>query len=563
MDSTIAPQLSASSPGEGVCPGLVELVELATALANPFGRGGAARTLARRAGAEELMIFILDEEIGILLPAAGFAQTMPDSRRWRDFLANLARQSPAEGSLPFPDAASERSALGVQTHDGSALVLLGGRPSQQTAMALSVVLPMLASAFRSEQELIAATGKAAVASEAASHAKLLATSLDQARQALQRALLATEAASKAKDQFLAVLSHELRTPLAPVLTTASALLANATLPPELREAIEVIRRNTELEVRLIDDLLDLTRVTKGKMRLHLATVDMHSLIAQTLEICQSDIYRKKLRVSQELEASRHRVTGDAVRLQQVLWNLVKNSVKFTPAGGEIKIATSNEGPLIRLHVTDTGIGIEEEFIRKIFDAFEQTGDSVTHRFGGLGLGLAISKAVIDAHGGTLVAESAGRDRGSTFSASLTTAAPESSPGSTRRSEANPSCSKMLKLMLVEDHRDTAAVMSRLLKSLGHEVVIADSIGRALELAGQTPLDLVLSDLGLPDGSGLDLMRELRGRFGLAGVAISGYGMEDDLDRAKKAGFFAHLTKPVSFQQVQAILQQFSATNPSE
>lgn len=540
------------------------MLELATALAHPAGRGEAARLLACRLGAQELMIFIVDHEIGILLPAPGFAQTLPESRRWSGFLANLARQSPAEGSLPFPDAASDRSALGVLAQDGSALVLLDGRPSRESAMALGMVLPMLASAFRSEQELIAMTGKAAVASEAASHANLLATSLEQARQALQRALLAAEAANKAKDQFLAVLSHELRTPLAPVLTTASALLEEGTLPRELREAIEVIRRNTELEVRLIDDLLDLTRVTKGKMRLQLATIDIHSLIVQTMEICQSDIYRKRLQVSRELGAVRHHVTGDAVRLQQVLWNLVKNSVKFTPAGGEIRIATSNDGPLIRIEVTDTGIGIEPEFVKKIFDAFEQTGDSVTHRFGGLGLGLAISMAVVNAHGGTLVAQSPGRDRGSTFSASLTTvAALASSPGGAGQSHSDTGCSRQLNLMLVEDHRDTAAVMSRLLKSLGHEVVIADSIGRALELAGQTRFDLVLSDLGLPDGSGLDLMRELRGRFGLAGVAISGYGMEDDLDQAKKAGFFAHLTKPVNFQQVQAILQQFSAANPGD
>ena len=430
----------------------------------------------------------------------------------------------------------------------------------ETALALRVVLPVLASAFRGEQSLIAAEGHARVAREAAGQAKLLAASLESARRALQEALADAEAANKAKDQFLAVLSHELRTPLAPVLTTATAILADPSLPPEIRDSVEMIRRNAELEVRLIDDMLDLTRVTKGKLALNFDAVDVHLLVEQTLEICQSDIYRKKLQVKLQLDAAEHYVRADRARLQQVLWNLVKNAVKFTPQRGQITILTMNDGGNLRIDVSDTGIGIEPAFLEKVFDAFEQTSDGVTHRFGGLGLGLAISKALVLAHNGELVARSPGRGKGATFSVTLAVVPkPETHVGSGPTTGQQPESTPRLRLLLVEDHRDTAKVMSRLLRNLGHDVATAESIAATLRIVKQQPFDLVLSDLGLPDGSGLDLMRELRQQYGLPGVAISGYGMEEDVAQTRAAGFFAHLTKPVNLQQVQALLAQFAAT----
>jgi signal transduction histidine kinase/CheY-like chemotaxis protein len=533
------------------------LFELAAGLADPKRRGEAARALARRAGAEDLVVFVVDAEIGVLLPAPGFRQTLPDSGRWLAFLADVvAARGPLAGTLPYPARGVETAALGVAGADGSVLVLLGGRPVAAVALGVGVVLPILAAAFRGEQALLAAEGRAAVARDAAGHARLLAASLESARHALQRALGAAEAANKAKDQFLAVLSHELRTPLGPVLTTATALLTDEKLPPELRESLEMIRRNAELEARLIDDLLDLTRVAKGKMPLSLDVVDVHALVRQTLEICRSDVYRKMLRVTVRLDAAEHFVRADPARLQQVLWNLVKNAVKFTPAEGRLEIVSADVAGRLRIEVSDTGIGIEPGHLEKIFDAFEQTGDAVTHRFGGLGLGLAISKALVDAHGGELVASSGGKGLGATFSVSLATVpqplAVAQPPGATPL----PDGARRLRLLLVEDHGDTAKVMSRLLSNLGHDVAVAGSIARALQLGEGQPFDLVLSDLGLPDGSGLDLMRQLHKRFGLAGVAISGYGMEDDVRQSSEAGFIAHLTKPVNFQKVRALLAAF-------
>ncbi len=562
MDSITAPQSSVSSPAEGSADA-GEFFELSARLSDPHRRGGAARGLARLAGAEDLIIFVRDAEIGVLLPAPGFRQTLPDARRWQAFLAGISSASPASGTLPYPSSGSLSAALGVGAADGSVLVLLGGKPDLTTAMMIRHILPILAAAFRGEQAAQAAEGHAAVAREAAGQSAILAASLENARHALHSALAVAESANKAKDQFLAVLSHELRTPLGPVLTTASALLSGGTLSPDLRESLEMIRRNTELEVRLIDDLLDLTRVANGKMALNLDVVDVHVVIEQTLEICRSDIYRKRLTVTPSLNATRRHVAGDATRLQQVLWNLIKNAVKFTPEAGSIEVLTANEDGRIRIDVRDSGIGIPALFLAKIFDAFEQTGEGVTRRFGGMGLGLAISKALVHAHNGQLVATSAGAGQGATFSVTLDVAPepilrPTSKPSENAKGKA-----RGLRLLLVEDHRDTAIVMSRLLKNLGHEVVTVGSISAALQVVEQQTFDLLLSDLGLPDGSGLDLMEQMRDRYGLAGVAISGYGMEADLARTKAAGFMAHLTKPVNFQMVQSLLSQFAARSLRE
>ncbi len=532
-------------------------------MADPSGRSATARALASGAGADDLLILVRDNEIGILLPAAGFAQTLPDAQRWRGFVSELEQQSPLAGFLPYPDRHTDVAALGVLGRDKSALIFLGGNPSPEVASALALVLPALAAAFRGEQALVAAEGHAAVARETAGQAKLLTASLENARKALQEALAKAEAANAAKDQFLAVLSHELRTPLAPVLAAATTLLTDEQLPHELRDSLEMIRRNVELEARLIDDLLDLTRIAKGKMQLRFDVVDVNALITQTVEICRSDIYRKELDLSVRLDAAEHHAKADPARLQQVLWNIVKNAVKFTPLKGRIEIASRNEGDQLHIEISDTGIGIEPQQLGTIFNAFEQTSDDVTRRFGGLGLGLAISNALVQAHDGVLIANSGGKGKGATFSVRLplTAARAVSTSASSERSAGRPS--HTLKLLLVEDHADTAKVMALLLRSLGHEVTTAHTVAAALEVGQDQQFDLVLSDLGLPDGSGLELMRALSQKYGLRGVAISGYGMEEDLAQSERAGFFAHLTKPVNFQQVQAVLNQFAATNGSQ
>ena len=239
----------------------------------------------------------------------------------------------------------------------------------------------------------------------------------QIQEELQRQKEAAEAANAAKDQFLANLSHELRTPLTPVLIWAGAMNGDETLPSEIRDGLQMVCRNVELEARLIDDLLDLTRITRGKLQLNLRSADAHALLQHALEIVRSDIDSRGLKLNVALEATDHSLVVDPARLQQVFWNVLRNAAKFTPAGGGVSVRTFNRAPrMFNVEIRDTGIGIEPQFLGKIFDAFEQ----VASRGEGLGLGLAISKAVVEMHGGSIRASSPGTGKGATFAIELAT-----------------------------------------------------------------------------------------------------------------------------------------------
>ncbi len=364
------------------------------------------------------------------------------------------------------------------------------------------------------------------------------------------------AANTAKDQFLALLSHELRNPLSPVITMVSEL-DKMTDSPEARNALEIIRRNVELEARLIDDLLDITRIAHGKLQLTPEAINAHRAIHRALEICQRDIDAKGLEVRLDLVASSFHVKADPARFQQVLWNLIKNAVKFTPRGS-ITISSINNGTgRLIIEVADTGIGISKERLTRLFKPFEQGESSITRRYGGLGLGLAISKAMIEAHGGVLKARSAGLDNGSTFTVELgTIEAPVEVPVPPR-APAIPGSTARHKILLVDDHEDTCTGMRMILERRGYKVRTADSVQSALDLAEEFPFELVISDLGLPDGTGFDLMKELRRRRGdgIHGVALSGFGMESDIERSMEAGFEEHLIKPVNLERLGEILNQ--------
>lgn len=381
---------------------------------------------------------------------------------------------------------------------------------------------------------------------------------------LRSAKEAAELASRAKDNFLATLSHELRTPLAPVLMSASTLREDPRLSQELRDQMAMIERNIGLEARLIDDLLDLTRITRGKLALRSERCDAHSLIWHAVETVREEARAKGQEVELQLAARCAGLMGDAARLQQVFWNLLKNAVKFTPAGGRIVIRTRDSetaaGHLI-LEVSDTGLGFTTEAAEHIFQPFEQADRGGDHRFGGLGLGLSIARAIVDLHGGVIRAGSEGPGRGATFTVELPGAVEPPHGIAAEGSAALPLGEEAsLRLLLVEDHEPTLAVLQRLLVRAGHEVTAVSSVTDALAVAEAGGFDAVISDLGLPDGSGLELMARLRERHpGLPGIALSGYGMEDDLQRSREAGFAMHLVKPVDFQQVRHALRSLKVT----
>jgi signal transduction histidine kinase/ActR/RegA family two-component response regulator len=407
------------------------------------------------------------------------------------------------------------------------------------------------------------------------------TKLRRTEQKLQEARDAAEAANRAKDHFLAMLSHELRTPLAPVLATVSRLQDDPRLRG-LRREMALVRRNVELEARLIDDLLDLTRISQGKLELDRQLVEIGPLLDLAIQICcVEESSAGRVRVETDIAPELPPVEADGSRLTQVFWNLINNAVKFTPEGGTIRVRARRQEPPgaeraeLEIEIQDTGIGIDPELLPRLFDAFEQGDPGITRRFGGLGLGLAISHAIVDLHGGELSAASAGPGQGSTFTLRLpAVVAAEAEwpavPGPAVPVVAPPPAGEApqrpLAILLVEDHADTAEAMAGLLEVMGHRVTAVATAAEALAAAepeadGAPRFDLVVSDLGLPDRSGLDLMRELAGRHGLRGIALSGYGMEEDVRQSREAGFDRHLVKPVPLPALEQAIGEVAALLP--
>ncbi len=372
----------------------------------------------------------------------------------------------------------------------------------------------------------------------------------------QQARGAAEQANKAKDEFLAALSHELRTPLTPVLGVLSSLPTDGSIPEALAADLEIVRRNIEVEARLIDDLLDVTRITSGKLELHFERVRVAALVDEAVSICRPDVDAKRISLERDLGPGPVEIAADRLRIAQILWNLLKNSIKFTPEGGRITIRSHTEshadGPRVVIEVEDSGIGIAPAEMERLFKAFGQAGRHITQQFGGLGLGLAISSGIAAAHGGTITAFSRGRGQGSTFTLTLPCGDLQAiSPATSRRGVAagRTDGGSRLRILLVEDHADTAVVLARLLSRTGHEVLqaatVADGLATAAREIAGPGIDLVVSDVGLPDGSGLDMMRKLSSAYGLRGIALSGFGRDADVEQSLAAGFSRHLTKPIN------------------
>jgi CheY-like chemotaxis protein len=307
---------------------------------------------------------------------------------------------------------------------------------------------------------------------------------------------------------------------------------------------------------LIDDLLDLTRISRGKISFRREITDVHSLIRSVNQLCQGEIDKQQIFFDLQLEASRYHVLGDASRLQQVFWNLLSNAVKFSNVGGKIELRTSVVADAgLRVRIADSGLGIDAGLLEKIFLPFEQGDISVSPRFGGLGLGLAISKFIVDAHQGEIWAESPGLGKGATFIVNLPLAETEQIQSAPRSEPKLLAVNKPVRILLVDDHVDTLDVMGRLLTRCGHEVVTASTYRNALSVGEQQEFDLLISDLGLHDGSGYELMSKLRAVSSIKGIALSGYGMKADIERSLTAGFSAHLTKPCDLSVLNATIQK--------
>lgn len=372
---------------------------------------------------------------------------------------------------------------------------------------------------------------------------------------------------RAKDDFIASLSHELRTPLTPVLLMAAVLREDERLPSDAREQLSMIERNIVLEARLIDDLLDLTRVSHGKLSFRAEICDAHKVIDCAVEIVREDARSKGISIERALAAQHCRLTADPTRLQQIVWNVLRNAIKFTPQGGKISIVTrndkiGNDEMLLRIEVTDSGIGIDPAKLKMIFLPFYQDEHASDHHPGGVGLGLAIASAMVDLHGGRISALSEGINRGATFVIELPGVVDADLPVSAASislpdSRTVASTIGSLRLLLVEDHVNTLKTLSYLLRRDGHSVTTSTTIVQALAAAAADKFDVVISDLGLPDGTGTELMQELASKYGLRGIALTGYGTAADIAQAHDSGFVMHLVKPISVAELRRALARLA------
>jgi PAS domain S-box-containing protein len=378
-----------------------------------------------------------------------------------------------------------------------------------------------------------------------------------------------EGANRMKDEFLATLSHELRTPLNALLGYARMLKWNMVPAEHHARAFEVIERNGTALARLVEDILDISRVVSGKVRLRLQATELVHLVGQSLETVAAAALAKGVTIQTELPATLPLATVDPDRLQQALWNLLANAVKFTPAGGRVDVSVSCTGDHFDIVVRDTGIGISPEFLPRVFERFRQADSRYAREHGGLGLGLAIARHLIEMHGGTLTAQSAGLGHGATFSVRLPAQGPASTVTEAQGTARVPSTPSEpvairlegLRVLAVDDDADESAMIQEVLEAAGARVITANSGAAALDLLERETVDVLLADLGMPGMDGFELIREVRRRGGANGdipaTAITAYTRSDDRERALASGFDRHVAKPVDPADLISALQRLS------
>ncbi|HYP51901.1 MAG TPA: hybrid sensor histidine kinase/response regulator, partial [Pyrinomonadaceae bacterium] len=381
-----------------------------------------------------------------------------------------------------------------------------------------------------------------------------------------------EAANRIKDEFLATLSHELRTPLVAIIGWAD-LLRSGRLKDEAREqALETIERSALTQSQLINELLDVSRIITGKLLLNTEELDLSSVVGAAVEVMRPAANAKNITIRQRCEPGAAVVSGDPARLQQVVWNLLANAVKFTPKNGRVEVAAECSDSHVTLSVSDTGRGISPEFLPHVFDRFRQADSTTTRRHGGLGLGLAIVRHLVELHGGTVTAESPGEGLGTTFSVSLPLAAARA--GASR--EAAPACVREgedggaqvlggVRVLVVDDEADTRKVISAVLAQSGAEVHTCDSTREALEELERWTPDVIMSDIGMPGEDGYALIRKVRGGGRAAAVpaaALTAYARDEDRRLAFAAGFQKHLSKPVRYAELINTVASLARARPA-
>ena len=386
--------------------------------------------------------------------------------------------------------------------------------------------------------------------------------VDERPSELQQVNEELERANRAKDIFFATLSHELRTPLTPILGWAKLMRSAKADAPLIAQGLDAIERNARLQTRLIDDLLDVSRIVSGKLHIDKEPTDLRAIVEAAIETVREKAITGGVELDIALPAAPLIVQGSPVRLQQIVWNFLSNAVKFTETGGRVSVKLNRRGDEAFVIVSDTGAGIEPGFLPQVFNPFSQADGSLTRQQGGLGLGLAIVHKLAELHGGWVRAESEGLGKGARFTFALPCAIELNlTPGGEARQFAYKLPEPVL---IVEDSQDTLDMLRALFERVGCRVLTADSAAAAMEIAAAESPGIIISDIGMPDANGYEMIAQLRQIPGLErvhAIAVSGYAMEEDHDRAIAAGFSAHMAKPVDLEKLLALIQELATTNP--
>jgi signal transduction histidine kinase/CheY-like chemotaxis protein len=532
----------------------VILLAQVAALADPQRRNGAARALADHLKVDEVLLLVRDPVIGAMVPVAGVAQTLRGGARWRSFVRECGSDGRHEAEVDLPEGVFQRAV--ALSGDGAAVVLLGGRELQpQEWTVLQGMMPLLAAIFSQEQAVIAARAEAFESREAAERAHTLARALEAARAEGARLNAELREEHQRKDEFLAMLAHELRNPLAPIVTSVQVLKHPSLSDDRRRRQIDIVERQAAQMSRLVEDLLDVSRVSRGRIELKREPLDLRDVLRAAVETSSSMMETRRHHLTVRLPDEPLVVDGDAVRLTQVFSNVLQNAAKYTDPGGRIDLLVRNDGNRVVVTVQDNGIGIPPELLPRIFDLFMQVPVSIDRSQGGLGIGLTLVKRLVQLHGGEVAVESDGTGRGSRFTVRLPLEVAQVSP-SAPPSVDTAASPEPLRILVVDDSHDAADTLAQALQLQGHAAECAYSGPAALRRAEELDADLVLLDLGLPEMDGYEVAQRLRrqqGRHRPYLVALTGYGAPRDRERSQSAGFDDHKVKPLSNTDLRDVL----------
>ncbi len=540
-----------------------QLISLFAGMQNPENRQAGVRTLAQYLKLNAILIFDRDPEKQAFLICPGLTTTWTDTAEWQAFLAQCSEPGMSSANLPDPDTGRQVRVVGLGDADypRCVLVLVGGEENQEAINSLQILLPFLAQKLADERLLVSLI--VPEANEVQANERLrtdkqyqdMLVSYERAKRELsyrREAENKLRVADRRKDEFIATVSHELRTPLNAVLGWAEVLRIKAVNEPTLLKGIDAIIRNAKSQANLISELLDTSSIVAGKLVLHMELVDLKEVIERARETVEPLAQQKNIQIQSHINV-KEIVNGDSARLRQVFWNLLCNAVKFTPEGGVITINANSDDHFVHVSITDTGLGIEADFLPYVFDRFRQADASLRRKYGGLGLGLAIAKQFVEMHGGKISVASDGLGLGTSFMAKLPHARTHAFPTSGFEDRITQSAGidlSGLRILTIDDDTDARSLTGKILQEFGANVeILASSIDVLARIEAER-FDILISDIAMPGLDGITLIERIRSfknadRAKIPAIALTAFSDLGQIRLARAAGFSAVMTKPVS------------------